>query len=78
MTDGFPSDGPAGDGLRRDDPQPLYRQIKQRLRQQIEELRIEIDESRKARQGAEITETDYFQTLQRKARKMRGENRELG
>jgi CheY-like chemotaxis protein len=50
----------------------------QRLRQQIEELRIEIDESRKARQVAEITETDYFQTLQQKARKMRGENRESG
>jgi GntR family transcriptional regulator len=36
MTDGSPSDGPAGDGLRRDDPQPLYRQIKQRLRERIE------------------------------------------
>jgi CheY-like chemotaxis protein len=43
----------------------------QRLRQQIEELRVEIDESRKAREVAEITETDYFQMLQQKARRMR-------
>lgn len=43
----------------------------QRLEQQIEELRIEVDEARKARQVAEITETDYFQRLQERARRMR-------
>jgi pimeloyl-ACP methyl ester carboxylesterase/CheY-like chemotaxis protein len=43
----------------------------QRLRQQIEELRIEIDEVKKSRQVAEITETDYFQQLQEKARELR-------
>jgi hypothetical protein len=37
----------------------------------VQALRIEIDESRKARQVAEITETDYFQDLQRKARRLR-------
>jgi DNA-binding response OmpR family regulator len=44
----------------------------QRLRQQVQELRIEIDEVKKARQVAEITETDYFHQLQEKARRMRG------
>ncbi|GAB4215277.1 MAG: hypothetical protein OHK0022_54960 [Roseiflexaceae bacterium] len=43
----------------------------QGLRQQIEDLKIEIDEARKARQVAEITETDYFQNLREKARRMR-------
>ncbi|HYY87413.1 MAG TPA: response regulator, partial [Chloroflexota bacterium] len=44
----------------------------QRLRQQVQELRIEIDEVKKARQVAEITETDYFQELQERARRLRG------
>ncbi len=43
----------------------------QRLNQQIQQLRIEIDETKKARQVAEITETDYFHELQEKARKLR-------
>jgi DNA-binding response OmpR family regulator len=43
----------------------------QGLRRQIEQLRVEIDETRKARQVAEITETDYFRSLQGKARAMR-------
>ena len=44
----------------------------QRLRQQVQELRVEIDEVKKARQVAEITETDYFQGLQERARRLRG------
>jgi CheY-like chemotaxis protein len=47
------------------------RQREERLRQQVQALRIEIDETRKARQVAEITETEYFQELQRKARRLR-------
>lgn len=43
----------------------------QRLRQQLHELRIEIDEAKKARQVAEITDTDYFQHLQERARQAR-------
>ncbi len=43
----------------------------QRLKQQIQSLRIEIDQSKRARQVAEITETDYFQQLQRKAKDLR-------
>jgi len=43
----------------------------QGLRRQIEELKIEVDDARKARQVAEITETDYFATLQQRARQLR-------
>lgn len=43
----------------------------QRLRQQVQELKISVDEKRKAREVAEITETDYFQELQRKALTLR-------
>ncbi|HKZ86911.1 MAG TPA: cyclic nucleotide-binding domain-containing protein [Anaerolineae bacterium] len=43
----------------------------QHLKQQVAELRIEIDKAKQARHVAEITETDYFQDLQRKARELR-------
>ena len=43
----------------------------QALKQQVQELRIEIDEARRARQVAEVTDTDYFQDLQKKARELR-------
>jgi nitrate/nitrite-specific signal transduction histidine kinase len=44
----------------------------QRLKQQIQELRIEIDEVKKAQQVAEITETDYFYQLKQRAKELRG------
>jgi len=44
----------------------------QRLKQQIQELRIEVDEVKKAQQIAEITETDYFYQLKQKAKDLRG------
>ena len=43
----------------------------QRLKQEVHRLRIEIDETKTARQVAEITETDYFQELQRKVDTLR-------
>ena len=43
----------------------------QRLQQQLQELRIEVDEAKKARQVAEITETEYFRELRQRARKLR-------
>ncbi len=43
----------------------------QNLIRQVAELRIEIDEVKKAQQVAEITETDYFQRLRQKASDMR-------
>jgi CRP/FNR family transcriptional regulator, cyclic AMP receptor protein len=45
----------------------------QRLMQQVAELRIEVDEVKKAQQVAEITETDYFKQLRRKASELRSE-----
>ncbi len=41
------------------------------LRQQVHELQIEIDEAKKARQVAEITETEYFRNLCERAERLR-------
>jgi GAF domain-containing protein len=43
----------------------------QRLRREVQQLRIEIDETRAARQVEEITESDYFQRLQKKVDELR-------
>jgi CheY-like chemotaxis protein len=54
--------------------QNMARQVyarEQNLRQQVQELRIEIDEVKKARQVAEIIETDYFRDLRAKADRLR-------
>jgi DNA repair ATPase RecN len=45
----------------------------QRLKQQVNELRIEVDSIKAERQVAEITETDYFKTLQETVRQLRKE-----
>jgi CheY-like chemotaxis protein len=45
-----------------------------RLKVQVQQLRIEIDEARAARKVAEITDTDYFRDLQEKARSLRLES----
>jgi two-component system, cell cycle response regulator len=41
------------------------------LKQEVRQLRIEIDEARAARQVADITQTEYFQDLQAKASELR-------
>lgn len=43
----------------------------QRLRQEVQQLRIEIDEARAAKQVEEITETEYFRHLQTTADRLR-------
>jgi DNA-binding response OmpR family regulator len=43
----------------------------ERLKNQVQQLKIEIDEARKKTQVAEVTETDYFQELQKKAKDLR-------
>jgi two-component system cell cycle response regulator len=43
----------------------------QRLRHEVDQLRIEIDEARAARQIAEITETEYFRELEGKVDRLR-------
>jgi two-component system cell cycle response regulator len=54
--------------------QNMARQVyarEERLKQQVQELRIEIDEVKKTRQVAEITETDYFRDLCDRAQRLR-------
>jgi len=41
------------------------------LRREVAELRIEINQARRQREVEQITETDYFQALQSKARRLR-------
>jgi HAMP domain-containing protein len=45
----------------------------QRLKEQVRELRIEIDEVRRKKQVSEIVETDFFQALRAKAHSMRSQ-----
>ncbi len=58
--------------------QKMARQVydrEQKLKEQVSLLRIEIDESKKQADVAEITDTDYFQDLQKKARTLRGKRK---
>jgi len=43
----------------------------QKLRRQIQQLRIEVDDVKRQQQVTEIIETDFFQDLQNKARRIR-------
>ena len=43
----------------------------QQLQRQVQQLRIEIDQERRAREVADITESDYFQQLLGKADELR-------
>lgn len=43
----------------------------ERLKQQVQQLQIEIDQTKRQKQVQEIVETDFFQNLQAKARLMR-------
>lgn len=49
-----------------------------RLRAQVQQLRIEIDEARAERQVEEITDTDFFRNLQEKASKLRLQGEQPG
>ena len=54
--------------------QEMARQVyarEQHLQQQVLQLRIEIDQERRAREVADITESDYFQQLLGKAEELR-------
>ncbi len=54
--------------------QEMARQVyarEQQLQRQVQQLRIEIDHAKKAREVAEITESDYFQQLLGKAQELR-------
>ncbi|MBN1580460.1 MAG: GAF domain-containing protein [Anaerolineae bacterium] len=49
------------------------RKREERFRQQIQALKIEIDEAKKQKEVAHITESDYFRHLQENAQRMRQE-----
>jgi twitching motility two-component system response regulator PilH len=67
--------GRANDELRRTIDELTASQAREAaLRQEVRALKIEIDESKRQKQVAEITETDYFQELRERARQLR--NRE--
>src|SRR5207245_8866282 len=54
--------------------QELARQVyarEQHLQRQVQQLRIEIDQERRAREVADITESDYFQQLLGRADELR-------
>lgn len=58
--------------------QDMARQVQareQQLKQQVRELRVEINHARKAQEVAQIVESEYFQDLLRKARGLRDSNR---
>lgn len=42
-----------------------------RLKREVQQLKIEIDEARKAKQVSEVVESDYFQNLQKRAGELR-------
>ena len=46
-------------------------QREDRLKEQVRELSIEIDHTRSARRAAEVTETEYFQNLERRVDELR-------
>jgi hypothetical protein len=57
----------------------MIAQVKARensLKKQVEELRIEIDQAKKAKEVTQITESDYFQRLKEAARKIRDKGKE--
>lgn len=59
--------------------QEMARQVyarEQHLQRQVQQLRIEIDQARKAREVADITESDYFQQLLSKANELRNRARQ--
>lgn len=50
------------------------RQREEKLKQQVTELKIEIDQAKRQKQVDEIVDTDFFQDLVTKARKMRNDS----
>jgi DNA-binding response OmpR family regulator len=61
--------------------QNMARQVyarEQMLRQQVQELRIEIDQAKRVRQVADITENDYFKNLLGRAQELREKNKRAG
>jgi hypothetical protein len=49
----------------------------ERLKQQLQDLRLEVDAAKRTKQVAEITETEYFQQLQQRAGQLRQRRTEV-
>ncbi len=67
---GAPADG----SRRRGESEGWAREVQareQRPQRQVQKLRIEVDEAKRAREVAEITGTEYFRNLQEQARRLR-------
>jgi nitrate/nitrite-specific signal transduction histidine kinase len=61
--------------------QQMAAQVKTReaqMKQEIEELRIEIDEVKRTREVKQITQTDYFKDLKQKAKALREASKDQG
>lgn len=59
--------------------QQMTEQVKIRetkLKQQVQELRIEIDQAKQAKQVADIVETDAFQNLKQKLKKLKSKRQD--
>ena len=47
-----------------------------KLKQEVTQLRIEIDEAKRAKEVAEIADTDYFRDLKKQAKELRNKNKD--
>ena len=47
------------------------KRVEQQLKQQLKDLKIEIDQNKREKEVAKITQSDYFQELQAEAESLR-------
>jgi methyl-accepting chemotaxis protein len=72
----FPDETETMDRVFRSMVDKVYKR-EQNLRQQVRELKIEIDQAKRQKQVGEIVDSEFFQELQTKARKMREQQAEI-
>ncbi len=70
LSDRFPDEIGKMEGVFRGMVDKVYKR-EQNLRQQVKELKIEIDQAKRQKQVGEIVESEFFQELRAKAQKMR-------
>jgi translation initiation factor 1 (eIF-1/SUI1) len=54
------------------------KQEEEALKRQVQEMRIEIDQARRAKQVTEIVQSDYFQQLQAEVERLRYSDEDFG
>ncbi|MDP1545567.1 MAG: hypothetical protein Q8L87_06050 [Anaerolineales bacterium] len=77
LSEDFPDEIETMDRVFRGMVSKIY-QREQVLRKQVEELKIVIDESKRSKQVNEIVESEFFQELKEKARKIRSQQKKPG